>query len=71
MMNPFDVFNKRHPFYHWIKFNIYKKIRNPICEVGFHYDIPDEENSKIRAEWIKRIKAGKEKSYWEKNFWKR
>jgi len=51
MMNPFDVFDKRHPFYHWIKFNMYKPIRNAICEERYRYD--DEE---YRKEFIRKIK---------------
>lgn len=48
--------NKEHPHYMWVKYNIYKKIRNPICNYRFAYNLSDEENTKIRREQIMKLK---------------
>ena len=38
------------------KYNVYKPIRNYICDIGYGYDLSDEDNTRRRKEFIRRLK---------------
>ena len=40
----------------WIKYNVYKPIRNYICHYGYGEHLSDEENTKRRREFIMGLK---------------
>lgn len=52
----YKIWDKSHPHYHWIKYNIYKPVRNWLCHYGYGYHLCDEENTKRRREFINEVK---------------
>lgn len=48
--------------YNFIKYNLYKPIRNFICHYGYGYHLCDEEQTKRRRKFIEDLKLEGQKS---------
>ena len=55
-MHMVKIWSKEHRYYYWIKYNIYKPIRNWLCYYGYGYDLCDYENTERRKQFIERLK---------------
>lgn len=55
-MNLIRFWEKDHFAYYWIKYNVYKPVRNWLCYYGYGYDLSDEENTERRRKWIMELK---------------
>ena len=53
---PFRIWRKNHVHYSWIKYNIYKPIRNFMEYYGYGYYLSDEELTKRRRKFIMGLK---------------
>jgi hypothetical protein len=53
---PYKIWNKSHPHYYWIKYKLYKPVRNWLCHYGYGYHLCDEENTERRKEFIEELK---------------
>ena len=43
-------------YYKWVKYNLYKPIRNWLCYYGYGYHLPEDELIERQREWIRRLK---------------
>lgn len=43
-------------YYKWVKYNLYKPIRNYLCWYGYGYHLPEEELIERQRKFIERLK---------------
>jgi hypothetical protein len=55
----YKIWDKSHPYYYWVKYNLYKPVRNWLCHYGYGEHLCEEDHVKRRREWIMSLKEMK------------